>query len=1092
MDFEKIIECSAFSNDAITNGHFYYERGFVHDLEVTETASQQNVKLNFIASASVQGSSGNFYEASVIVHDSVLAVSHCQCPAFEIRGGLCKHLVALLLAVKTRHFQEELTPQLKKNRQNNSINHYWTEHLLKQYQPNFSPLSGGYNDKVHLWPQLFFRRGEEKFALTFTLGINRPYVLKSLHQFTERMKNGEVFRYGKDLEFAHIRENFAEDSLYYLDLILETAANVDTLVELSHYYVPKGQVFGRELYLGPQAFDRFFDYHLKNTGLTIVSNHTAKNQGQLIEGDPAVMIAVDAIKENQFQMVIDLDNYLLYESQQYAYLAHHNKIYRLSSGFRQYIFPILASFQRSVSEQMIFTTKQLSAFLGLVYQPASQLARFDISPELIQRLQPAELNAQLYFDYPKTNTIRAKVEFHYDNLCINPLGEPLEETPFRERHKEYAILNLLQQFHFTVKDEYYFLYGEDAIYDFLTQGLNQLLPLGQIMVEDKLEKMKSKKTFHLSMDITMTKGIIEIKFDDTKFTTEELTAVIKAYQEGKKYILLKDDTFLDIINPSAKLLNQMVTDFDLSAKALSKQSVKLPAYRALYLNSLLEETPEVNAKRSRPYKDMVRDILEPIDTDFAVPENLQAQLRQYQLIGYRWLKTLAYYGFGGILADDMGLGKTIQVITFLLSEMPNATRPSIIVVPTSLIYNWQREIAQFAPDLSYRIITGNAENRRKLLQDIAPTDILITSYDTLKRDVDQYSELEFEYCIADEAQYIKNHYTQNAQAIKSLASRVRFALTGTPMENSLADLWSIMDFIMPGYLLKWQKFKSIYEIPITRYNDSERLYHLKQQVAPFLLRRLKKDVLTELPDKIESVIYAQFDTEEEKIYHAQLALSHKAFLAEIANNGIERSQIKILALLTRLRQACCSPRLFLDNYTKPSSKLLLLMDIIREKQETGSQILVFSQFTTMLDLIAEELDKNAIPYLLLTGATKSAQRMHLVNQFNNEQIPVFLISLKAGGVGLNLTAADTVIHFDPWWNLSAQNQATDRAHRIGQDKKVHVIKLITKDTIEEKIEILQNKKRDLTDQIITQEQTFLTHLGQEELENLFSLQDYAD
>lgn len=384
--------------------------------------------------------------------------------------------------------------------------------------------------------------------------------------------------------------------------------------------------------------------------------------------------------------------------------------------------------------------------------------------------------------------------------------------------------------------------------------------------------------------------------------------IIKAYQKGKKYVILKDNTFLDIVNPSAKMLDELLTDFDLSAKDLGKAALKVPAYRALYLNDLLEQTPEVTAEKSRPYKNMVRDILEPIDTDFAVPANLHAELRQYQLVGYRWMKTLSYYSFGGILADDMGLGKTIQAIALLLSELDGATRPSIIVAPTSLIYNWRAELDKFAPDLPYRLIVGSAAERKALLADIAPGELLITSYDALKRDIELYDEIEFEYCIADEAQYIKNHYTQNAQAVKSLASRVRFALTGTPMENSLADLWSIMDFVMPGYLLRWQKFKAIYEIPITRYEDTDRLERLRRQVAPFLLRRVKKDVLKELPDKIETTLYAELSEEEQKIYHAQLAQSQKEFLDEIAANGIDRSQIKILALLTRLASSLLLPQ----------------------------------------------------------------------------------------------------------------------------------------------------------------------------------------
>lgn len=1087
MDFDQLIEQKAFNQDTITKGLYYFSKNAVDKIKITTTQNQPN-QLNLIASGIVVGNNGT-YETMVIFRHNQLITAHCDCPAFEMWGErpLCKHLVAFLKEIEKLQNDNSPTPTRPRH---NSLAHYWTEQLLRQYQPNFDNSLTTF-DKVHLLPQLFYDNHTHQFYLTFTIGIKKPYVLKSLHQFADRMRNGEIFRYGKGLEFAHVRENFHQDSLFYLDLIIETNATIDTLVGLSHYYIPKGQVFGRELYLNPNNFDHFFDYHLDKTAPEMSLSRLHKDQVIFIDEDPELKITIVEDGDSNYRLNCNLSHYLLYQTLKYSYFIYSKHFYRCSESFCRIIFPILHNLKHDREEQLIFSDQQLSAFLGLVYPQAQKLVQFHIDDKIIEKLTPATLNACLYFDYPQTNSVRGRVEFYYGDIVINPLAEPEESlVPYREKTKEYQILALLLKYHFSVNEDEYLLIGEESIYEFLTEGLNELLPLAQIMVEDKLEKMKAKHSFSLSMDITMTKGIIELKFDESKFSTEELLTVIKAYQAGKKYVILKDNTFLDIVNPSTKLLNDMLTDFDLNAKALNKGILKLPAYRALYLNDLLEETPEVTTHKSHSYKDMVRDILKPIDTDFDVPAGLSTQLRQYQLLGYRWLKTLSYYNFGGILADDMGLGKTIQAIAFLLSELPEATKPSIIVAPTSLIYNWQAEITKFAPELSYRMIAGTAEDRKNQLKNIAAGEIVITSYDTLKRDIDNYHDLEFEFCIADEAQYIKNHYTQNAQSIKSLNSRVRFALTGTPMENSLADLWSIMDFVMPGYLLKWQKFKSIYEIPITRYDDRERLKHLQRQVAPFLLRRLKKDVLTELPDKIESTMYAQLNKEEEKIYHAQLAQSQKTFLEEIAANGVERSQIKILALLTRLRQACCSPKLFLDNYNQPSSKLTLCLTIINEKIQSGSQILIFSQFTTMLDLIADELKKQQIDYLILTGATKSSARMHMVSQFNDGRIPVFLISLKAGGVGLNLTAADTVIHFDPWWNISAQNQATDRAHRIGQDKKVHVIKLIAKDTIEEKIEILQNKKKNLTDAIITEGQTFLTQLNQNELEDLFSFQIY--
>ena len=519
----------------------------------------------------------------------------------------------------------------------------------------------------------------------------------------------------------------------------------------------------------------------------------------------------------------------------------------------------------------------------------------------------------------------------------------------------------------------------------------------------------------------------------------------------------------------------------------------LPLYRALTLDAFNDADSGVHFDRREAFRTLAEEITGgSAAVDTPVPEGLQATLRSYQYAGYQWLVRLARLGFGGILADDMGLGKTLQTIAYLLHQHEeNQEARSIIVMPTSLIYNWEAELKRFAPSLSYRIIVGSKKERTALLTDVPPGTLLLTSYATLRRDASLYDDMTFDSIISDEGQYIKNSYTQNTRSLKSLNGLHHFSLTGTPIENSLADLWSIMDFCLPGYLHSWREFRHLYEIPITRYEDTARLNQLKRQIAPFILRRMKNDVLTELPDKIDTVLYAELSEEERRIYHTQLALSHKAFIEEIAGHSLAQSRVRVLTLLMRLRQVCCSPALFLDGFDKPSAKLSLCLSVIEDRAAAGHQMLVFSQFTSVLDMIAPELDKRGIAYVTLTGKTKSQDRMELVNRFNKEKIPVFLISLKAGGIGLNLTSADTVIHFDPWWNQSVENQATDRTHRIGQKKSVHVIRLITKDTIEEKILELKEKKQALSDAIITSEEGVISRLTMDDLHNLFAL-DYTD
>lgn len=439
-------------------------------------------------------------------------------------------------------------------------------------------------------------------------------------------------------------------------------------------------------------------------------------------------------------------------------------------------------------------------------------------------------------------------------------------------------------------------------------------------------------------------------------------------------------------------------------------------------------------------------------------------------------------------------GKTIQVLAVTLSYINEQKKnnqkplPSMVACPSSLTLNWLGEVQKFTPTLKALVISGSALEREKKIKDIEKYDIIITSYDSLKRDIDLYDEkmYQFKYMIADEAQYIKNNNTQNAKAIKNIKAEARFALTGTPIENSLSELWSICDFIMPGYLFKYRKFKELYEIAIVKENNQAKMQKLKKMIEPFVLRRIKKEVLTELPDKTVTVLYNEMEEEQQKIYLSYLAQAKKEVADEIQMNGFENSQIKILALLMRLRQICCHPSLFLQDYEGESSKLEQCIEVIEDATKGGHKILLFSGYTSMFPIIEKELKKKQINYLKLTGQTKVTERIELVDKFNEDKdIKVFLISLKAGGTGLNLTGADKVIHYDPWWNLSAENQATDRTYRIGQKNNVQVYKLITKNSIEEKIYELQKKKEKLVDNMLSTQNTFINQLSKEDIMELF-------
>lgn len=460
---------------------------------------------------------------------------------------------------------------------------------------------------------------------------------------------------------------------------------------------------------------------------------------------------------------------------------------------------------------------------------------------------------------------------------------------------------------------------------------------------------------------------------------------------------------------------------------------------------------------------------------------LAKTLREYQLAGFDWLTRLAANNLGGILADEMGLGKTVQTLAFLRAHQGEG--PALVVCPTSLVTNWENEARKFTPELKTLALEG--ADRAARFKSIADADIVITSYALLRRDIDTLRDIKFSTAVLDEAQHIKNPETQNAQSAFALRATHRFVLTGTPMENSVRDLWSIMNFALPGYLGNRNDFRERYELPIARGSAPDVQRRLARRLQPFLLRRRKRDVAKDLPEKIEQVVLSSLTSDQRAAYDALLREIQQGLGSSGKNVNAGAQRMKMLTGLLRLRQVCCDLRLVGIDKGEASAKLDLLDELLEEAIDGEHRVLVFSQFVSMLHIIRERLEKLEIPFCYLDGSTK--QRQEIVDRFQSDSaIPVFLISLKAGGVGLNLSAADTVIHFDPWWNPAVEAQATDRAHRIGQTRVVTAYKLITRDTVEEKILRLQEKKRAAIDAAIDSEEPLMTGLTTEELEELLA------
>ena len=557
--------------------------------------------------------------------------------------------------------------------------------------------------------------------------------------------------------------------------------------------------------------------------------------------------------------------------------------------------------------------------------------------------------------------------------------------------------------------------------------------------------------------------------------------ILEALAKRRKYFRLKDGSFLDLSDMEAW---QELADSVYEAAGLEgadqvyvgENTVSLNAYRTCYLTSLLENC-HLPIEIDESVSQTVAALTAPGEDDVALPAGLT--LRPYQQRGYHWLKTLDRLHMGGILADDMGLGKTIQVLALIQwGYKTQGCMPSLVVAPTSLVYNWQAEIQKFTPHMRTVVLSGGKDDRRKQAEDIEKVDVLIASYAQIRRDIEWLEQISFRFCILDEAQQIKNAASVGAGAVKRIQAQSRFALTGTPMENHPGELWSIFDFVLPGYLMDQADF-------MQRYGDGADSDLLARKIRPFLMRRLKREVLSELPEKIEHRIVAELTPEQKTVYLATLAQVKKELDDTVRNEGWDKAHFRMLAAITRLRQICCHPALFLEGYEGGSGKLELLMELVGEQVESGHRILIFSQFTSMLGIIRDHLSESGIESLYLDGSTPPQERMALTETFNKGSIPVFLISLRAGGYGLNLTAADTVIHYDPWWNPAVEDQATDRAHRIGQTRAVHVIKLIAHDTIEEKVSELQTRKKELIDLVVTPGEVLPSALSAKDIRALF-------
>ena len=762
---------------------------------------------------------------------------------------------------------------------------------------------------------------------------------------------------------------------------------------------------------------------------------------------------------------------------------------------------------RKEKRELLVGSRDIPLFYARVLEGMEALGILQ-SPEIDwEKYRPEALKARFEFDSDSPDELRLRPTLSYGDFTFSPLAD--EHVPreiCRDVPAEFYISRLITRYFSYWEDESGELVirgDEEALYQVLSEGMTQFQEVGEVWLSESVRHLRVLPPPEVSMGVSLGGGWLDLKIETAGIDPAELLQVLSEYRQKKKYYRMKNGEFLQLSGGGLQALDSLTADLGLTKSEFQAGEAKIPAYRAFYLDSLSGDGRMKLFQRDEAYGMMVRDLKTAQSVSYAVPAVLEKTLREYQKIGYTWMRTLARYHFGGILADDMGLGKTLQVIALLTAFYQEKTEqkaagnegsgselplPSLIVCPASLVYNWGQEFARFSPGIRVLLIAGTAKERQEQLEEQMRMEasegaqVIITSYDLLKRDREAYLGRTFEYEIIDEAQVIKNAKTQGAKAVKEISANARFALTGTPVENRLSELWSIFDFLMPGFLYSYRKFRERYELPIVKNQDPEALTALRRMTGPFVLRRLKKDVLRELPTKEERIVYSAASGRQQKLYTAS-ALKLKEALAGGAWSG--NGKLEVLSQLMRLRQICCDPALCFEDYTGESAKLETCVSLIASASAAGHKILLFSQFASMLERIRERLLQEGISSHLLVGATPKEERSRMVQAFASDEVPVFLISLKAGGTGLNLTAADIVIHYDPWWNVAAQNQATDRAYRIGQEKPVTVYKLILKDTIEENLLKLQNAKLALAAQVVSEGMVSLGDLSQNELMELF-------
>lgn len=1043
--------------------------------DVTNTIDKDIIN---IKSTVISDSLLSEYNCKIIfdMKDMEVIGTYCSCADYEKNefkkeNYCCKHLAASFYDfVNTASEDEELSKVLSgsiKEKKKSSTNE---SEILKS-------LLDTRENKLKLEVILSKNHWSSKLQAEFKIGLRnkKMYVIKDLNHFLISMFNNVPIKYGKDFTF-----NIKEQKFSYEDSrLIKFICNLQRFSDSSGIRRQDKIIDGKLLTIPSIMVKEFLSIVKKNRIFLGDGFFYRILECDVIEGDIPISFSLKSASDGITLEVPDLMPEPLSDNNDV--FIYGTSLYIPSIEQCERLEPYLKIFDKT--RKIIFDKNDEEVILRRLIPNLQKITTdLNLSQNIRKKIISGPVNFRFYFDRDRSN-VSLVFKVSYEGHEFNFFDEYKDKIIYRDTTRENEVYNLLRSLGFEeINEKLYLLKDDDEIYKFFKYEIEKLQRYGEVFYSERFKGIKSIKKSDFKGEVRKGKyDYFELKFKITDISEEEVIKILRSFRDNLKYYKLENGEYLDLEEESLKealtLLDGLIIDEEYEDTAL------IPLSKGAYVEDYLEDKGFRYIKTCDEMKEL-KDRLHNIENKvFQPPYGLMAKLRDYQKQGYNWMRTLDYLGFGGILADEMGLGKTLQTITLILSR--EHTR-SLIVAPTSLIYNWYSEFKKFAPSLKVLICNGTREERKNNIENYKDYDVIITTYNMLRNDLEHYTMF-FDYCILDEAQNIKNPNSLNAKCVKKIKSRIRFALTGTPVENSLMELWSIFDFIMPGYLYDEKRFTTRY---FRRLEEGpEILEEIHKMVKPFILRRLKKNVIKELPDKIEKTMFIPLEDEQKIVYETYSEYAKDLIQKKVENDEFKKSRIEILSYVTKLRQICLDPSVTMENYNGGSGKIEALKDILEESIEGQHKVLVFSQFTSVLKNIGKILNEKSMEYCYLDGSMTSNDRMKMVNEFNDGNKNIFLISLKAGGTGLNLTSADIVIHFDPWWNPAVEDQATDRAHRIGQKNVVEVIKLISSGTVEEKILELQNSKRELIDKVLSDDlssDAFVNRLSDDEILKLFN------